>query len=190
MVLKKQTIWLMTMLSLTIVLAVYYVMSPDETAQEATEEEMTEKEWTTWLDEEELETIIEETEPQEDSAQEVQGYTEGNNLFSELRMEREEIRSRLNEQYTEQIASDDFTAEEKSKAYEERERLQQLAQNESTLESLVQAEGYEDAVVITSNQQTRVIVKASELSKEEAAHLHRLARKHLGVDDVVIGHYN
>lgn len=186
MVLKKQTIWLMTMISLTIVLAVYYVMSPNETAQEGMEEE----EWTTWLTEEDLETILEETEPLHETNQEDARGTGEKNLFSELRMEREETRSRLNEQYTEQIASEDYTAEEKSKAYEERERLQELAQKESTLESLVQSEGYDDVVVISSDGQTRVIVEAAELSREEAANLHRLAAEHLGVTNVVVGHYS
>ncbi|WP_158735188.1 SpoIIIAH-like family protein [Alteribacillus sp. YIM 98480] len=212
MVLKKQTVWLMTMLSLTIVLAVYYITSPSEVAEndpEADEtSEMTaateDEEWVEWLSEEDMETTIEETEPptegeetggeEEVPAEEAEIYNENQeantqgNLFSELRLERDESRSRLREEYTDTIASEDYSAAEKSEAFDRREQLQETQQNESMLESLIQSEGYEDAVVISEEDRTRIIVQAEELSREDAVMLNRLAAEHLDVSDVVIGH--
>ncbi|MFB4164597.1 SpoIIIAH-like family protein [Alteribacillus sp. JSM 102045] len=205
MVLKKQTVWLMTMLSLTIVLAVYYITSPNEVAEDSREadeaEEMPaaaeEEEWIEWLSEEDMETAIEETEPPAEggeTGEEAEIYTEDEsantegNLFSELRLEREETQSKLREEYTDTIASDEFTAAEKSEAFDKREQLQEKQQNESLLESLIQSEGYEDAVVISEEDKTRIIVQAEELTKEEAVILNRLAAEHLGVSDIVIGH--
>ncbi|SFL68320.1 SpoIIIAH-like family protein [Salibacterium qingdaonense] len=201
MVLKKQTVWLMTMVSLTIVLAVYYVTSPEETARDNEqdggqgEEEaasvMEEEGLSEWLSDEDVETAVEETEPAADetSNQEEQISEETtDNLFSEFRMERDESRSRLREEYTETIASEDYSAAEKSEAYEKREQLQEQQHRESTLENLIQAEGYEEAVVIPREEHTRIVVAAESLSETEAADLNRIAHEQLGAEDVVIGH--
>lgn len=207
MVLKKQTVWLMTMLSLTIVLAVYYITSPEDVAEEEpgvsgeadeVTAEVEENDLVEWLSEEEIETTIEETDPQsgsdiEGSAAEDAGVSEeetntDSNLFSELRLEREESRSRLREEYTETLASEDFSAAEKSEAYEKRENLQEQQQQESTLENLIQAEGYEEAVVLSNESNTRIIVQAENLTEEEAVTLNRLAADQLGKEEIVIGH--
>ncbi len=202
------------MLSLTIVLAVYYITSPSEVAEndpEADEtSEMTaateDEDWVEWLSEEDMETAIEETEPpteggetgaeeeEEVPAEEAEIHNENQeantqgNLFSELRLERDESRSRLREEYTEAIASEDYSAAEKSEVFDKREQLQEKQQNESMLESLIQSEGYEDAVVISEEDRTRIIVQAEELTREDAVMLNRLAAEHLDVSDVVIGH--
>ena len=39
MLLKKQTVWLLTMLSLVVVLSVYYLTSPESTEETATTEQ-------------------------------------------------------------------------------------------------------------------------------------------------------
>ncbi len=202
MVLKKQTVWLMTMVSLTIVLAVYYITSPDEVAEEAPEGEeqsdevtamMEDEELVEWLSDEEMETTIEETDPSAEES--VNGENAGeqagettDSLFSEFRLERDESRSRLREEYTETIASDDFTAAEKSEAYDKREALEERQHRESTLENLIQSEGYEEAVVMPGEDSTRIIVQAEKLSEEEAVALNRLAAEQLGAQDIVIGH--
>ncbi|MGY4690243.1 SpoIIIAH-like family protein [Salibacterium sp. K-3] len=197
MVLKKQTVWLMTMISLTIVLAVYYVTSPEDTAtedttdQEETASVMEDEELAEWLSDEEMETAVEETDPAEgeNPDQEAAAPEETtDNLFSEFRMERDESRSRLREEYTETIASEDFSAAEKSEAYEKREALEEQQHRESTLENLIEAEGYEEAVVIPNEENTRIIVAAETLSETDAAALNRLAYEQLGEQEVVIGH--
>ncbi|WP_185819538.1 SpoIIIAH-like family protein [Salibacterium salarium] len=209
MVLKKQTVWLMTMLSLTIVLAVYYITSPDDVAEEDPEaledsDEVTamteDEELVEWLSDEEMETTIDETEPssekgaiEEDEGTDEEAVMEGetetdSNLFSELRLEREESRSRLREEYTETLASEDFSASEKSEAYEKRETLQERQQLESTLESLIQSEGYEEVVVLSNEDNTRIIVQAEDLTTEDAVALNRIAADQLGEEEIVIGH--
>ncbi|SDH51081.1 stage III sporulation protein AH [Alteribacillus persepolensis] len=203
MVLKKQTVWLMTMLSLTIVLAVYYITSPSEVAEtdpESSEEsEMTaatdEAEWIEWLEEEDMQATLEETEPEGEEASEQESESpdapvavEGS-LFSELRMEKQESQSKLREEYTNTIASDEYSAAEKSEAFDKREQLAERQQNESTLESIIQAEGYSDAVVISDDEKTRIIVEAKELTSEDAVMLNRLASEHLGETEIVIGHH-
>ena len=44
MLLKKQTVWLLTMLSLVVVLSVYYLTAPEENAADMTATEQMEKE--------------------------------------------------------------------------------------------------------------------------------------------------
>ncbi|SFE31026.1 SpoIIIAH-like family protein [Alteribacillus iranensis] len=193
MLLKKQTVWLMTMLSLTLVLAVYYITSPNEMAEDQATEEgaptaASEEEWVEWLSDEEMEATIEETEPTEGEEQAATVSEGSSNLFSELRLEREETRSRLREEYTEAIASEDFTAAEKSEAFDKREELESMQQKESLLENLIQSEGYSDAVVLSDEGTTRIIVEAEQLDPDEAVNLNRLAKEQLGTTDVVIGH--
>ena len=43
MLLKKQTVWLLTMLSLVVVLSVYYLTAPEENAADMTATEQMEK---------------------------------------------------------------------------------------------------------------------------------------------------
>ncbi|MFB5662003.1 SpoIIIAH-like family protein [Alteribacillus sp. HJP-4] len=209
MVLKKQTVWLLTMISLTIVLAVYYITAPTETAEEPVEEEpmtaeMSEEEWIEWLAEEDIEEEPdaekskgenkEKNDKAEDAASEELEVnlndTGSADFFSEMRIQREEARSRMAEEYTNVIASDEVSAEEKSSAFAKKEEIQQLQQSEEMLESLIQSEGYEEAVVLTEDNNAKIIVQAEEMSKEDAVTLNRLAGEQLGIKDIVIGYQN
>jgi stage III sporulation protein AH len=168
MVLKKQTVWLLTMLSLIIVLSVFYISSPDP-MNYAGDEEVT--------------------------GENTNNNTEGavvsdmtrDEAFIALQMQREEKRSMMQADYLAVIASNDVTAEAKSQAYAKLQELTELAANEAMLEQLIRAhEKYDDVIVTTSGNRANIIVKASDHSKKDAAEIMLLGLEHLGNEMTVM----
>ncbi|MFC7684747.1 SpoIIIAH-like family protein [Ureibacillus sp. GCM10028918] len=150
---KRRTVWLLTLLSLAAVISVYYVFEPnrsvdlttiftDDTLQETTLTGVTEEEITT--------------------------TTSESYLFDEMRMEVSNERDQLRTQLTEKIASDDYTAEEKSAAYNEMNALIAQESSESMLEMLIESIGYSDALVRINEEKVAVSVLTEELSSAQA----------------------
>ncbi len=150
---KRRTVWLLTLLSLAAVISVYYVFEPnrnvdlatiftDDTLQETTLTGVTEEEITT--------------------------TTSESYLFDEMRMEVSNERDQLRTQLTDKIASDDYTAEEKSAAYNEMNALIAQESSESMLEMLIESIGYSDALVRISDDKVAVSVLTDELSSAQA----------------------
>ncbi|WP_226657028.1 SpoIIIAH-like family protein [Pseudalkalibacillus hwajinpoensis] len=172
MVLKKQTVWLLTMLSLIIVLSAYYIMTPgtDNVAFVGDQEEQSEE----GVKGEEAK----ETNGVEDES--VSMNVSGDEVFAALRLEIQEQRDAAIEDYTAVIASE-ASADLRNEAHEQRQELMALSQKESVLENVIKSEGYSDAVVYTlDDEKVRVIVKADQLSNEEANNIMVLAEEQLG----------
>ncbi|MCL7746140.1 SpoIIIAH-like family protein [Halalkalibacter alkaliphilus] len=194
MVLKKQTVWLLTMLSLIIVLSVYYVQSPgpvpgeqvafDELQEDSDMdlEEMAEgdaNEVVVNIAEELDEAEAEET----DSG--VISSISTNEAFATIRMELQASRDRMAEEYTQIVASQDASAEMKSQAHDKSIELQRLSQKEHQLETLIIAKGFEDALVMAEEDQVRVIIQTEELSREQANEILSMTYDHLGSNNTV-----
>jgi stage III sporulation protein AH len=175
MMLKKQTVWLLTMLSLIIVLSVYYMTTPvPSPGQLAT------------TDQEEAGSEQEAVENQ--SGDVLEGETAsskitGDSGFTAYEMERADNRSRLRAQYQAVVASASSTAAEIAEASEKLEALQELSTSEQTLESLLEAkEGYQAVLVSTSGENVNVIVKTDHQSTQQANEVILLTKEHLGKD--------
>lgn len=148
---KKRTVWFLTLVCLTAVISVYYVFERPSDFNLTTI--FTDKN----LDETILTGINEEETVQTD-----------NYLFDEMRLEMDNERSQLREQYTEKIASGQATAEEKSEAYTAMNELIKRESSESMLEMLVKSLGYTDALVRIDEDKVAVTVMSSEVSKQQA----------------------
>ncbi|MFN7251147.1 MAG: SpoIIIAH-like family protein [Anaerobacillus sp.] len=183
MVLKRQTVWLLTMLSLIIVLSVYYITSPmqDQLAFVGEEEKQGENN----------NTFVEFEEITEESMEELFGdkiltsFT-NDEVFNSIRLERREARERMNEDYVAVIASVEASADLQSRALDNIEHLHVLAQKEEMLETLIKTKGYEDVLVIAEGDEVKIIVKANELSREEAVTINLMAREQLGIDNIAV----
>ncbi|WP_027963408.1 SpoIIIAH-like family protein [Halalkalibacillus halophilus] len=179
MVLKKQTVWLITMLSLLIVLSVYYILSPggDQVALIPDDEE-----------EREEQEDREDSEEPEDSS--VVGEVEYSNLsndelFTAIRMDKEDHRSEVKEQLSAIVASSNASTEEKNEAIEEMTALQTVAQKETILERMIQQDKeYRDVLVRQEEDFINITVIANELSSTDANHLMQLARDEFGPMEV------
>ena len=134
MLLKKQTVWLLTMLSLVVVLSVYYITSPEQQQnelavvdekQEQSEEQVKEQDMKQTKEEGKVEedsalSGVEEDSASNGAAEDEQIITNaaGDEVFETLRMQLEEERGQMKEDLQSTIASTKLPAEERSEAKE------------------------------------------------------------------------
>ncbi|WP_459499509.1 SpoIIIAH-like family protein [Bacillus sp. C1] len=204
--LKKQTVWLLTMLSLVVVLSVYYVTTPDKmntatpTAGEkiGQEKQSVEKEVTkettnkeTSQSEGTKETSNKETEKKDGSKKEtskkesnvtVQSSDEN---FTALRMQLEDQRSVEKEKLQDVMKSTKSSAEEISKAKDELNAIDKMQVKEGLLETVIKSQGgYNDALVRADGNDIKVTVKAAKHSQKEANKIIQLVRSEAGSKDI------
>lgn len=173
MLLKKQTIWLLTMLSLVVVLSVYYIMSPETTGNQVALTNEEEKEETT-------EENGKSSDVKEEGEETVISSIASEEAFEALRLKLDEERSKKKETYQQKLAETDLSSEERSEAYDEIEKLEEAAKKEAVLESLIISMGYEDALVRADGEKVRITVKSNEPSAEKANEIIRLVKNEIG----------
>lgn len=204
--LKKQTVWLLTMLSLVVVLSVYYVTTPDKmnTASPATGEKIgqekqgTDKAVTNEAPKEtpkkentSKETTNKETDKKENAKKET-SKKEGNvsvqssdENFTALRMQMEDQRSEQKAKLQEVMSSTKASATEKNKAKENFDAITTMETKQELLETVIKSQGgYPDALVRTDGTDIRVTVKAAKHSQKEANKIIQLVRSEGGSKDV------
>ncbi|WP_026674910.1 SpoIIIAH-like family protein [Alkalihalobacterium bogoriense] len=195
MVLKRQTVWLLTMLSLIIVLSAYYMTSPGESLDYAYMDEENAQEdnvdVTVNVDEEmeldmDMEVVYEDAAEGDEEAGMISAIS-SDETFTSLRLDRQVSRDKLLESYT-NVMTSGASAEAIAEAVDKQEALLSMQQQEEMLETLVRTKGYEDVLVITKDDRVNVIVKADELSREEAVEILALAREQLGDKHVLVKH--
>lgn len=204
--LKKQTVWLLTMLSLVVVLSVYYVTTPDKmnTASPATGEKIgqekqgTDKAVTNEAHKEtpkkentSKETTNKETDKKENAKKET-SKKEGNvsvqssdENFTALRMQMEDQRSEEKAKLQEVMNSSKSSATEKSKAKDNFDAITTMETKQELLETVIKSQGgYPDALVRADGTDIRVTVKAAKHSQKEANKIIQLVRSEGGSKDV------
>ncbi|UII54805.1 SpoIIIAH-like family protein [Cytobacillus spongiae] len=176
MLLKKQTVWLLTMLSLVVVLSVYYITSPEQMNQDlaAMEEKANEEEA------KDAQGEATETESIETEDGEVISSIASDEVFEALRLELDTERSKMKEELTEIMASTDLPADKRSEAYDQMQKLDQVAQQESVLETLIKAMGYDDALVRADGDKVRITVKSNDHSPAAANDIIQLVKNEIG----------
>jgi len=205
-VLKKQTVWLLTMLSLVVVLSVYYVTTPDKmnTASPATGEKIgqekqgTDKAVTNEAPKEtpkkentSKETTNKETDKKENAKKET-SKKEGNvsvqssdENFTALRMQMEDQRSEEKAKLQEVMNSSKSSATEKSKAKDNFDAITTMETKQELLETVIKSQGgYKDALVRADGTDIKVTVKAAKHSQKEANKIIQLVRSEGGSKDV------
>jgi len=171
--LKKQTVWLLTMLSLMVVLSVYYIFSANgndlafvDDGQEATSEE-----------------AVPATQSEEGIEVDNIENVDSDELFTTIRMEIQDERSRKKSQLTDVVASANASATEKDEALQEIDGLEELESKELILqEQLLAATEYEDVLVRSNDGKVHIHVKTEELPVTEAANIMQMARDEFGED--------
>ncbi|MEW5551830.1 SpoIIIAH-like family protein [Peribacillus frigoritolerans] len=181
MLLKKQTVWLLTMLSLVVVLSVYYLTAPEENAADMTATEQMEQEENKTESKTENKT---ETKEENKSEKETSKNTEGSSVtiasgdeFESLRMQIEDERAKLNEELTAKMGNTELSAEERDEAYAKIEQLSETKVKENIIENLIVAMDYNAALVRVDGTDVKVSVKADKQTKTEANNIIRLVRK-------------
>ncbi|WP_174613770.1 SpoIIIAH-like family protein [Virgibacillus ihumii] len=161
--LKKQTVWLLTMLSLMIVLSVYYVTSPsggdfayvddgnNETEQASSSDKASE-------DEAKVNDISNKGEDQ---------------LFTMIRMEIQNERSKVKDRLDNVVASSSASIQEKNEARSKMNQLDEYTSKEAILEkSIIASKDYKDVLVRYDEDKVLVHVKAGKkLSETEVVNI-------------------
>jgi stage III sporulation protein AH len=178
MMLKKQTVWLLTMLSLLIVLSVYYMTSPGGD-QMALVTDVDDKEDAENMNDDGIETNVDgEVSGTEDGT--VASGTNTDEMFTQLRMELQDKRSRQLEQY-EDIMVSSATSEEKNRAFEAMNQLEEVKYKEGVLEKVIQTEfGYTDVLVRAEEDVVHVAVKANDHSPTETVNIMQMVKDEFG----------
>lgn len=179
MMLKKQTVWLLTMLSLVVVLSVYYI-----TAEPTNNNNLANVD----VSKEEKAESKKVTEKEKSSDTKNTTITDAKNeVFEEIRLQMQDERSKKLEQLEEVAASTDLSAEERSEAKDEMNRLQKIAEKEAFIENLIiQTLGYEDALVQADESEVLVTVKGEEPSKAKANEIIKIVKKEMGNSSVTV----
>ncbi|KIL32943.1 stage III sporulation ratchet engulfment protein SpoIIIAH [Bacillus subtilis] len=203
--LKKQTVWLLTMLSLVVVLSVYYIMSPEsknavqmqsEKSASDSEEVATEKAPAKQDTKEKSGTETEKgkedgTKGTKDSSADKETSAEASekgtvvtetaddDLFTTYRLDLEDARSKEREELNAIVSSDDATAKEKSEAYDKMTALSEVEGTEKQLETLIKTQGYEDALVNAEGDKINITVKSDKHSKSKATAIIDLVAKEI-----------
>jgi stage III sporulation protein AH len=182
--LKRQTVWLLTMLSLVVVLSVYYVTAPKDMNDNIafTNNEDVAKQQVV-NDKEKTDVAVEEMETKDGKAT---SSISSDDVFTALRMQIEDERSRLRDQLNAVVASANATAQQKSEALDKIEKLQALAEKEATLETLIKSKGgYDDVLVRAEDDQVRVTIKAKNHSAQSANDVIHMVKSEIPEVDVV-----
>jgi len=219
MLLKKQTVWLLTMLSLVVVLSVYYITSPEqqqnelaavdqeeekEQTEETAEEPLKDNEASNTDTEKEAQPNANETETETNEKQandieakdavnkdaEIITNAAGDEVFETMRMQLLDERSQMKEELERKIGSTELSAEERSQAKEQMDELNEIAQKELLLETLLKAKNYNDVLVQADDKQVNITVKAEKQSKAEANKIMQTVRSELGPLHAVVEFQN
>jgi stage III sporulation protein AH len=217
MLLKKQTVWLLTMLSLVVVLSVYYITSPEqqqnelaavdqeeekEQTEETVEEPLKDNEESNTDTEKEAQPNANETETNEKQANDIEvkdavnkdaeiiTNAAGDEVFETMRMQLLDERSQMKEELERKIGSTELSAEERSQAKEQMDELNEIAQKELLLETLLKAKNYNDVLVQADDTQVNITVKAEKQSKAEANKIMQTVRSELGPLHAVVEFQN
>lgn len=179
MMLKKQTVWLLTMLSLVVVLSVYYI-----TAEPTNNNNLANVD----VSKEEKADSKKVTEKEKSSDTKNTTITDAKNeVFEEVRLQMQDERSKKLEQLEEVAGSTDLSVEERSEAKDEMNRLQKIAEKEAFIENLIiQTLGYEDALVQADESEVLVTVKGEEPSKAKANEIIKIVKKEMGNSSVTV----
>lgn len=189
--LKKQTVWLLTLLSLMIVLSVFYMNSPngDDFSfifQEETdgETELTSTDLAEIDSDLTISSELDDFDNSEDGDLEqpdISSVSSDEELFTVIRMELEQSRSSQIEQLESVVASSTATSEEKNDAYEEKQKIDQLSTKELIVEESLKSEyGYSDVLVRTMDDNIIVTIKTDSLSDKEANQIMRTVYDEFG----------
>lgn len=170
---NKQTVWLITMLTLMVVLSAYYIVTgPVEPAEKAADGDKL----TTDLGKVEVKT-----KPKGEEKEASLESKEGSDYFIGYNLQRSALRSKIAEEYMKVLTDPEAGKEELKEAQAKLDQLTQLDKEESVLEDLIRGEGFRDAVVISNDAQIDVIVQADELTNKQVVKLVGMVRKQMDV---------
>src|SRR5690625_296232 len=172
--LKKQTVWLLTMLSLIIVLSVYYMTSDTEDIAYIDTNDPSFEQTVQQDNHEDVNN--------EDVEIESMSEMQGSELFTTIRMELEDERNIKKDRLKEIVASSSATAAEINEALNEIDTLEKIQTKETILQETISASSdqFEDVLVRAEDDKVHVHVMTEELTRNEAVQIMQMVKDELG----------
>lgn len=166
---KRQTVWLVSMLSIMVVLSAYYLFTNDVNDMDVAGEKLLDHHIV--IDEIDEHThheeVVETGRTDEEILQQVQSQGQtGTSFFTSLYLEREEKYSKEVEALMTMINETDST-ETQTEAFDKLHQIDDKVTKLSYLEGLLMKD-YEYAIVSEDNDQWKVIVKTDHMEKSQA----------------------
>lgn len=140
---KKQSVWALTLFSLILVLSVYYISLPDEISVSS--------------DKSEIKTTIKET--------------ENNDILYTLKVENEEEKNKKKKELEDIISKEDSTKEEKNNAYEELKLLNVLKGKEEEISLKLKSKYEVDNFVKIKDDQVQIVLINKDHSSKIASEI-------------------
>lgn len=189
MLLKKQTVWLLTMLSLVVVLSVYYLTSPESSKDSATtQQQMKDDQLENKAMGENSKSNAKVTGKDAKTNSEASvKITSGDDEFDAIRMQIDDERSKLSEELMKKVGNPNLSTEEINKAYEAVQQLSETKVEENILEGMIVSMNYDAALVRIEGKNVKVTVRAKEHTAADANKIIRLVRGEItDANDIVV----
>lgn len=171
MKMNKQTVWLVTMLTLMVVLSAYYIITgPVEPATQTSQKSQSE------------DAKVNLNVKSMNNEQEVSAKLGKHDFFINYHLQRDTLRSKMTEEYMRVLSNPDASKKELKEAETKINQLMKVDKQESTAEDMIRREGFRDAVVISQNHHVDVIVQADQLSEEQVVSIISMMHRHFQVE--------
>ncbi len=170
---NRQTMWLVTMLTLMVVLSAYYIVTgPDNPAGTAVEN----------VDElgnsNQVQVDIKSLDKPVISKKE---SSEASDYFVSYHMQRSTMREKQLEAYYQVLMNPNATKQQLQNANSKIEEMNKQDKAESTLEEMIRETGFKDAVVMKDTNHVDIIVQSKELTRTKAVQIVEMVQKQLNV---------
>lgn len=112
----------------------------------------------------------------------------GNDYFSSAKLAREQSRAKNKETLMEIINNKSLDAKEKKTAVNQVAAITDAAEKENAAELMLEAKGFEDAVVSITDDSADIVINASELTSQQIAQVQDIVKRKAGIaaDKIVI----
>lgn len=196
MMLRKQTVWLLTMLAVMVVLSGYYlVKGPTEQVPALGEQQKQVQPLSG------VEVESKQTDPLLPDAKPVEGKTTAapaadnatitdetaagaettSDVFQGYKMKREALLQQQKDEQLSILSSGDATPQALAEAKAKYDELSNLENATISLEEMLKASGYKDAVVYVQNEKATVIVQKDKLEPNEVVNIIAQVKQHLNI---------
>lgn len=172
---QRQTTWMVSILTLMVVLSAYYLMTGNTQQLTVTGETKEGQIETANLTDQSTEQTV----GGADTTQTME-FSDAAEFFAQYKMQRNDLRSIEAQRYTNIIADANSSSEQIAEAQQKLQELQELTYTESVLEDVL-AGDYGEAMVISQGGFVKVVVQAKELSKQEVVKIINLVVEQMAV---------
>ncbi|WP_044640408.1 SpoIIIAH-like family protein [Risungbinella massiliensis] len=167
MQMNRQTVWLVTMLTLMVALSAYYIITgPVEPVGPLAQNNLNENQ------------VQVDTKPVNQAAKKESVASE---YFVYQNLQRQTMREKLLDEYYNILGDTKASKEKLAEAEKMINSLTKLDKQEEVMENLLRQEGYQDAVVFQEDGKVNVLVQSSDLKNAQVVKILDLAKQQLGM---------